>query len=568
MAPARPSSPAGTLAAGAASMPGNDGDARVASNEADGAVLSRRNLLRLAAATQLWLRFAPAASAEPLSGSASGPTLGPAEPFSFDALKRRAAAMAASPYVAPPRPAPAVVGRIDYDVSRAVRFPPERALHADGPYPVRLLPVGLLFPKSVRVYALDGDAAREVLYAPGDFIAPPGSPLRELSRDPSPFAGFELRQAADEPALREHEGWASFLGGSYFRAVGEANQYGLSARGLAQDSGGAAPEEFPDFTHFWIAEGKGDGDPIEVYALLDGPSLAGAYRFAMHRGRAVTMDISCELHLRRPIERLGIAPLTSMYWFSETAKPTAADWRPAVHDSDGLLMLTGGGEWLWRPLIDPPSLQLSVFPDERPRGFGLMQRDRTYDHYLDAVAYERRPCAFVEPRGDWGRGSVQLVEIPTGNEVYDNIVAMWVPAEPNAAGQALRFDYRLTWRDEAPETDGLARCVATRLGMGGAPGAPRSTRLRKFLLEFAGPALAALGEGEVPEPVLAASRGTFSNILAEPSPDGRRELWRARFDLDPRGSEPIELRACLRFADRMLTETWAYRYIPFASLDR
>ncbi len=480
--------------------------------------------------------------------------------------------MAAAPYVAPPRPAPAAVARIDYDVGKAIRFRPEKALHAARPYPVRILPVGLLFPKSVRMYALDGDSAREVLYTPGDFIAPPGSPAAELPRDPSPFAGFELRQAADRPSLREHEGWASFLGASYLRAVGEADQYGLSARGLAQDSGHADPEEFPDFTHFWIAEGWTDADPVTVYALLDGPSVAGAYRFVMHRDRAVTMDIACELHLRRAIPRLGIAPLTSMYWFSELAKPTAADWRPAVHDSDGLLMLTGRGERLWRPLTDPSKLTIAVFADEGPRGFGLMQRDRDYGHYLDAVAYQRRPCAFVEPRGDWGRGSVQLVEIPTDNEVYDNIVAMWVPAEPNAAGQVLRFDYRLSWRDQGPDlgpdADGLALCIGTRLGMGAVQGAPRSATLRKFVVEFAGPALAALGEGERPEPLLSTSRGGVSHVVTEPSPDGRRELWRTQFDLDAQEPEPVELRLSLCFGGRTLTETWTYRYVPFASTAR
>ena len=254
-----------------------------------------------------------------------------------------------------------------------------------------------------------------------------------------------------------------------------------------------------------------------------------------------------------------------------------------MHDSDGLSIVTGTGERLWRPLIDPPTLQISAFADETPRGFGLVQRDRNYDHYLDEVGYERRPCAFVEPKGDWGKGSVQLVEIPTDNEIYDNIVAMWVPAQPNAAGQVLGFDYRLSWRDGEPDPGDLARCTATRLGMGGVSGAPRSTTSRKFVLEFAGPALAALNEGETPEPALAASRGSFANIAVDVSPDGRRDLWRLRFDLDAQGSEPVELRAFLRSKEKRpqdkrfeggasrgkpLTETWTYRYIPFASSAR
>ena len=415
------------------------------------------------------------------------------------------------------------------------------------------------------MYALKDGAAREIVYSPDYFFFPAGSPMEKLKSEPSPFAGFEIRQADDKPDLREHEGWARFIGASYFRGVGEANQFGLSARGLAENTGVGYPEEFPDFTHFWIGEGKADTDPVEVYALLDGPSVAGAYRFVLHRGRATTMEITCELTLRKPIDRLGIAPLTSMYWFSETVKGTAADWRPEIHDSDGLAIWTGKGERLWRPLIDPPSLQISAFTDQSPKGFGLMQRDKNYDHYLDAVFYEKRPCAWVEPIGDWGRGSVQLVEIPTDNEIYDNVISMWVPAEPNQAGQTLAFQYKLYWRDLDPFPGELARCVATRLGMGAVQGAPRSKTLRKFLIEFQGPALAALDEGDKPEPVVSASRGTFSNFWTEVSPDGTRDLWRTQFDLDAPGTDPIEMRCFLRLNGRPLTETWLYRYIPFVS---
>ncbi len=533
-------------------------------------ILSRRNLLKLAAASQCWPLLRTSAAAVP---APRGPALGPGEPFSFDRLKARAASMAGKPYVAPPRPNPDLVDGMDYDVMGDIRYNPDRSLYGDGIFPIYFFPVGQLAPKSVRMYALAEGTAREVLHTPDDFIYPPDNSMAQLSDEPSPFAGLQIRKSDQKPDLREHQDWASFIGGSYFRAVGEGDQFGLSARGLAQNTGAADPEEFPDFTHFWIAEGKAETDPVEVYALLDGPSVAGAYRFAIHRNwattvRATTMEVSCELHLRKPVERLGIAPLTSMYWYSQTAKPTAADWRPALHDSDGLSIWTGRGERLWRPLINPPTLQTSAFLDQAPRGFGLMQRDRNYDHYLDAVFYEKRPCAWVEPLGDWGRGSVQLVEIPTDNEIYDNIIAMWVPAEPNAAGQTLAYDYRLYWRDLDPFPGDLAHCVGTRLGMGAVQGAIRSAALRKFLVEFRGPALTALNGDEVPQAVLSASRGAFSNVLVEPSPDGTRDLWRTQFDLDPQGNEVIEMRAFLAFRGKPLTETWLYRYIPFVSSAR
>lgn len=529
-------------------------------------MLSRRNLLRLGAAFQLSSCLPGLARGQ--DHEEKGVVLGPPEPFSFDGLKARARALASKPYAPPPTPDPNVVKTMGYDVAKNTKYDLDRALYGHGPYPVTFLTVGLLFPKSVGMYALQDGAAREVIYQPNYFTFPPGSPMARLQPEPPPFAGFELRQAHDKPELREHEGWARFIGGSYFRGVGEANQFGLSARGLAQNTGVANPEEFPDFTHFWIGEGQADDDPVEVYALLDGPSVAGAYRFHMHRGRATTMEIACELHLRKPIERLGIASLTSMYWYSETVKPTAADWRPEIHDSDGLAMWNGKGEHLWRPLINPPALQISTFTDENPKGFGLMQRDKVYDHYLDAVHYEKRPCGWVEPLGKWGKGSVQLVEIPTDNEIYDNIAAMWVPAEPTHAGQSLSFDYRLYWRDLDPFPGDLARCVATRLGMGAVQGAPRSTTLRKFLVEFQGPILATLDEGEIPEPVVTASRGTFSHFITEAAPDGTPDLWRTQFDLDVSGPEPVELRCFLCFRAKPLTETWTYRYTPFASAPR
>ena len=530
-------------------------------------MFSRRHVLKLSAALQLlpWTRSS--ATAKP---GGEGLKFGTEEAFSFDQLKARAKDLASRPYVPPPMPDPDLVKQIDFDVAKNTEFDLDRALYADGAgaYPVTFLAVGLLFRKSVRLYALQSGVAREILYRPDYFYYPPGSPMERLKPEPSPFAGFEVRQADDKPDLREHEGWARFIGGSYFRAVGEANQFGLSARGLAQDTGVANPEEFPDFTHFWIGEGKADSDPVEVLALLDGPSVCGAYRFVLHRGRATTMDITCELNLRKPIQRLGIAPLTSMYWYSETVKPRAADWRPEIHDSDGLAIWTGKGEHIWRPLLNPPTLQISAFLDESPKGFGLMQRDKDYDHYLDAVFYEKRPCGWVEPIGEWGKGSVQLVEIPTDNEIYDNITAMWVPAEPTSAGQTLAFRYKIYWRDLDPFPGALARCVASRLGMGAVQGAPRSKVLRKFMVEFQGPNLTSLADGATPEAVLTASRGSFSNVAVEPSPNGVTDLWRTQFDLDPQGTDPIEMRCFLRFEGKPLTETWTYRYIPFVNQAR
>ena len=347
-------------------------------------------------------------------------------------------------------------------------------------------------------------------------------------------------------------------------------QYGLSARGVALDVAVAdRPEEFPDFTQFFIDSKEGE-DSMLLYALMEGPSIIGAYRFQMQRGKGVIMDIETTLFTRAAVSRFGIAPLTSMYWFSETKKDTAADWRPEVHDSDGLSMWTGSGERLWRPLNNPPHIIVSAFSDNNPRGFGLCQRDRSFDHYQDGVNYDRRPTLWVEPlpnaQGEgWGKGAIQLCEIPTDDEIHDNIVAMWVPEKPVPAGAELTLDYRLYWLADEPFPPKLGRCVATRLGRGGQPGLPRPKGVRKFVVEFMGGPLATLPYGVKPEMVTTASRGSFGGYrMVEAVPDDVPGHWRIEFDFTvDGGTDPVEMRCFLQAGGQTLTETWMFQYHPF-----
>jgi glucans biosynthesis protein len=281
------------------------------------------------------------------------------------------------------------------------------------------------------------------------------------------------------------------------------------------------------------------------------------------------MDVDCTLFVRAAVSRFGIAPLTSMYWFSETKKETAIDWRPEVHDSDGLEMWTGSGERLWRALNNPPYIIVSAFSDNNPRGFGMMQRDRVFDHYLDGVNYDRRPSLWVEPlpgpQGEgWGKGAVQLCEIPTDDEIHDNAVAMWVPEKPVPAGAELTLAYRLYWVADGPFPHKLGRVVATRLGRGGQPGQPRPKGVRKFVVEFLGGPLVDLAYGVVPEMVVTTSRGSLKGYhLVEAAPDGVPGHWRAQFDLTVDGTEPVELRGYMQSGGQTLTETWMFQYHPF-----
>ncbi len=501
--------------------------------------------------------------------AAAGLKLGPAEPFSFDKLSQEMQAQAAREYARPDHLPQQILDRIDYEAHGKIKFDTDYALFRDGPglYPVTFFHLGHFFPTPVHMYVLGSRAgastAREIAYDPGYFRMPADSPARQLPKGAG-FAGFRFQESRrgdqQNPDWRTND-WAAFLGASYFRAIGELYQYGLSARGIAIDVAAAGqPEEFPDFTRFYFEPPADDSHDVTVYATLDGPSITGAYRFLMRRDKAVTMEIEARLFLRRDVNQLGIAPITSMYWFSETTKPTATDWRPEVHDSDGLALWTGTGEHIWRPLNDTEHAATSAFTDKAPRGFGLLQRDRLFDHYLDGVHYERRPSLWVEPLEDWGEGTVELIELPTDDEFHDNIVAMWVPKQPAKAGNNLRLRYRLYWSADEPHPTTLARCSATRLGRGGEPGKPRPPGVRKFVVEFLGGPLATLPFGAKPQPILTASSGTFSYVFTEAVPDGVPGHWRASFDFTAAGPGVVEMRLYLKHEEQTLSETWLYQY--------
>ncbi len=542
--------------------------------------IDRRQALALGAAA-----VAAATSPDALA-RVLGLELGPPQAFSWEGLISRAKALAARPYAPPPPIAPDILERIDYDAHGKIRFRPELALFSaeqrpdpakaaeigKGKFAATFFHLGRYFKKPQRIHVLEGAQAREIIYREDYFDMPKDSVAHKLPKGVG-FAGFRFQEAntgggaaptvgwKGKPLPWQSNDWVAFLGASYFRAIGDEFQYGLSARGIMVDAAvSGKAEEFPDFTHVWLD--RGSGDTVIAYCLLDGPSLAGAYRFAMTRGRGVVMDIDKRLFIRRDIERLGIAPLTSMFWYSETIKPTAVDWRPEVHDSDGLAIWTGTGERIWRPLNNPPRTIASSFSDENPKGFGLLQRDRSFDNYLDGVFYERRPSLWIEPRGSWGRGAVQLIEIPTDDEIHDNIVAAWIQAAPVRAGQDLSFAYRAHWQADEPTPTPLGRCVATRLGNGGQPGQPRPRGVRKFMLEFKGGPLADIPFGARPDAVLWASRGRFSYIFTEAVPNDVPGHWRAQFDLTTEGVEPVEMRCFLRLGDKVLTESWLYQYWP------
>jgi periplasmic glucans biosynthesis protein len=491
-----------------------------------------------------------------------GLELGPSRPFTFEGLTETARRMARDAYRPPLRPVPALVDRIDYDEHGASQFRRDHALFADGSgaFPVTFFPLGKFFPKRIEMHLVrDGDA-REIRYSPAYFDIPAGNPTGQLPDDAG-FAGFRVHECRCRGDWRTQD-WVAFLGASYFRAIGALGQYGLSARGIAIDTAQPQGEEFPDFRAFYIEEQTDENAPVKIHALLDGPSVTAAYRFALHRTAGVVMEVETHIFLRRAVELLGIAPLTSMYWYGERDRPYQVDWRPEVHDSDGLALWTGSGERIWRPLNNPDSIHVSSFFDHNPRGFGLAQRDRDFENYLDGVHYERRPSVWVEPLEHWGKGSVRLVELPTTDEIHDNIVCFWVAEERPSEGAAFRYRYRLHWLADHPYApERSARAVASYSGRGGmaAQGGPDAGAV-KYVVEFEGPSLDELGPGQEPEARVSASRGQIARPVVERVPGTGR--WRALFEISAVGGDPVDLRLYLALDGTPLTETWLYQHLP------
>jgi len=485
--------------------------------------------------------------------------------FDYAWLKGHARFLATKPYRPPVKDLPASLAKLDYDGHQALRFRPSQALWRSerSHFRVQFFHRSSLFRERVRLHEIINGRSREIGYDKSMFdfertVIDPGALPKDLG-----FAGFRLHF---------HTNWeadiAAFLGASYFRAVGtDERQYGLSARGLAIDTALDHGEEFPMFTHYWLERPAGESDRLTVYALLDSPSVTGAYRFVIAPAATTVMDVDAALYPRKMIRRLGIAPLTSMYQHGENDRRIADDWRPEIHDSDGLALFTGRGEWIWRPLVNPPGVRVNSYFDKNPRGFGLLQRDRNFDHYQDdGVHYDRRPSLWVEPKADatgsWRNGAVQLVELSAPDETYDNIVAFWNPAEKPQPGQELLFSYRLHWGTTMRFASPLAQTVATRTGIGGVVGRKREYFSWRFAVDFAGGELATLPRDGQVEPVITASRGLIEITSAR----RQKEIkgYRAMFDVRPMdtSTEPIDLRLYLRFKARPLTETWIYQWTP------
>ena len=475
--------------------------------------------------------------------------LGDATPFDAETVVSRARALAAAPH-APPPEISAAWRNLSYDTFRGIWFENRNALfrETDGAVHADLFVAGLYFIHKIEINAVEDGEARPVLFDLDVFGRTDRFP--DQPAEGTGFAGLRLRGELESRGVFQE--YVVFQGASYFRAVGRGHGYGISARGLAIGTGEPGGEEFPIFRAFWIEAAPPGATSVTVHALMDSPSVAGAYSFTITKGDDIEMAVTARLFPRVDLAKVGIAPGTSMFLFSDINRPQFDDFREAVHDSDGLLMMNGAGETLWRPLNNPRTLQISAFGDNGPRGFGLMQRARELRDYNDLEArYDRRPSLWVEPAGDWGAGSVILVEIPTDKEINDNIVAFWRPDEPLAAGREHRIEYRLFWCSAAPAEGAVAPVIATSTG------ARVFEEGRLFAIDYgAHPAL-----GDDPSRIdvrTTTTAGTISGALLHRNP----ATGGMRLDLTLVGDVSYaELRAELWRGGRRAAEVWLNRWV-------
>jgi len=486
--------------------------------------------------------------------------------FGLEDVAKRAKQLAASAYADPRGGVPQWLLDLNYDQYRDIRFRPERALWRDRnlPFSVQFFHPGFFYDRAVSIHVVSrSGAVSPVPFSPDQFDYGRNEFESRVHQDLG-YAGFRIHYPIKSTSY--HDEVAAFLGASYFRAVGRDQVYGLSARGVAIDTALSSGEEFPWFREFWLVQPAPGGQELTLYALLDSPSASGAYRFVVAPGPQTRVDVEMRLFPRRTLGKLGIAPLTSMFLHGENGAGELADYRPEVHDSDGLLVSASSGEWLWRPLQNPRDLSVTSFELVSPRGFGLVQRDRAFDHYQDIEARpDLRPSVYVQPKGEWGAGRVELVEIPTRNDTNNNIVAYWVPRATASAQAPVSLSYSVFWYGDDRGWPPGGRSVATRQDGGTHPEA------RRLVVDFEGEALRRLPAEAVVEGVVTVipSRSAGpglpqpaelleQQVIRNPVTGG----WRLVLQVKSPDDDPVELRAFLRHGADAVTETWSYLLVP------
>jgi periplasmic glucans biosynthesis protein len=517
--------------------------------------LSRRALLVSVVAAS-GARFLACAAAQTDAPQAAA---GAPAPFSYQDVVKRARDLAAAPFDASIPALPDGLANLDFDAWRDIRFKSEKPLlgQENANFRLELFHLGHLYKRAVVVNVLRDGIPAPIPYAANLFDYGRTKVDATLPINLG-FAGFRLSFPINAPRVWDEV--IAFLGASYFRFLGRGQRYGLSARGLAIGGGARLNEEFPFFREFWIETPDAVAERIVIYALLDGESATGAFRFDLSPGQESFIDANVSLFARKATPAIGLAPLSSMYFVGKADRRFSDDFRGELHDSDGLLMHTGAGEWIWRPLSNPAAASVSAFLDANPRGFGLLQRDRNFSDYEDLeLAYELRPSYWIEPHEGWGEGRVDLLELPTADETNDNIVAAWAPKDGLDAGKSLAYGYRITALSMDQSLTPGGRTVGTFRVAARALGAPESPPpgATRFLIDFSGGDLSYyMSDPSLVQTIATASAGRVLRTFLIPNTHIRG--FRAGVDIAVDPGQSADLRVFLRAGPKALTETWTF----------
>ena len=475
-----------------------------------------------------------------------------ASPFGMSQVIKRARALANKPYHAPPK-TPQRYANLNFDQWHDIQYRRGKALWQDRKFHLQFAPAGYLYPYKIKMNVVDDNGVHPVHSAPDRFNYNEKTVGTSISRSMG-FSGVRLLYPINKPG--KFDEILSFLGASYFRGVAKGNVFGLSARGLAIDTATSQGEEFPVFREFWLRKPPKGARQVTVYALLDSPSIAGAFRFTVTPGKQTVVAVKAVLFPRKKIDKLGIAPLTSMYYYGVGNHKPADHAFEAAHDSNGLLIHAASGQWIWRPLKNPKGILDNTFSVEHVKGFGLMQRDRNPKHYAGTgLDYANRPSAWITPESGWPKGRVELISFHTTGQNVDNVVAFWNPDEAIKPGKVLHLDYRIHWQGAQPVRSTLGRVIGTRIGANPKNGA------KKFVIDFAGGPLKSIpANADVKSELDAGGDKVAENRVVHNSETGG---WRLVLQVVPNGKQPTPVRARLSLNGKPVTETWDYPVSSF-----
>ncbi len=511
--------------------------------------MDRRTLLKLAASTAA-AAVVPWPVLAEINLSQTSPD---SQPFSEDLLDAFARRRADEPYKAPEKRVDEALAGITYDqYSRAIVYKEDQAIWRKDDGPFWLEPyhtAGAIFAFPVELFSIEAGRAVRIPYsAPAfEFNPPAKQPTTAAQSD---FAGFHaLAQLEKQGVFRD---FLSFLGATNFRAIAAGQVFGVTARALAINTGQTGGEDFPLFRSFWIERPRPVDQSLVVHALLDSVSAVGRFKFTATPGYDTVIETEAVIYPRRRIPYAGIAPIASRFFFGPGVPPKRRDYRPRVHDSEALCILNGAGEQIWRPLLNPERLQFSVFLDKGPKGFGLIQKERSFASYQDIdQQFEKRPSLWIEPLGDWGEGSIDLIELPAPEEINENIVCFWRPKDGLGPGIGHRFRYRMHWCWNAPIEKKKATVQQTRVG-------EAKTGEIAFVVDFANTELCDSCSGAAIMTNVTASAGEVRNARLSAGPATGTQ--RLRFEYAPSGGDPADLRAQLVVDGKAVSETWIFRW--------